>query len=110
MAEVVSDHSEIDAGLEQGNGTAVSQCMGANTSVSKTMEILPSHTSVLGNQVGDAIAGKRRSMGITEDLSGTIVDVAKQCSESSGSLRPNRTQTILATLAVETDLQRASQV
>jgi hypothetical protein len=56
MAEVIADYGDVDAGLQQGNGTAVSKHVGRDAPASQCRDGAGRQRRVFLQDVGDAIA------------------------------------------------------
>ena len=61
MTEVVANHSEIDAGLEERDGTAVAQAMEGDVSAAQDGELACCAFEVLGEDPGGAVTAQRPS-------------------------------------------------
>src|ERR1017187_18922 len=95
MAEVVTNHGNVDTRLEERNGTTVAQHVPRNTPLSKRRGLFRGDPYVLAQQVGSAIPGQRRSADAPEEevLVSVGADDASQC---GCRFRPQWADTLLS--------------
>ncbi len=111
MPEVVADHGEIDAGLEQSHCTAVSQNVRRDVFATKRRQLPNCELEVLAKEMSGTVSAERTSSGAAKDrgVSGKfrVVDETLEC---LGGVWPQRTDPIFAPLSVQTHLMRSCQL
>lgn len=68
MPEVVTDYTDVDAGLEQGDGTTVAEDVGRDPTVKERRPRSRRALHVFLDDVGRAIARQRSAMSVLKDL------------------------------------------
>lgn len=103
MTEVVADHSDVDTCLEQSNGAAVAKNVRRDRPVAQCFHFPSGQLGVLSKQVSDTISSEGPAASIEKrDLAG--LRVSADLPQRLGRVSPQRAETLLVPLAVDSDL------
>jgi hypothetical protein len=103
VTEVVADHADVDAGLEQGNSAAVTQDMWRDATPTERRSSVSSAGDMLGDDISSAIAGQRSAAGVAEDRA-LGSGIQREIPQRDGRFRPKGADPILSALAVQSNL------
>jgi hypothetical protein len=109
MSQIVPDDGDIDAGLQQSNGTTVAHDMGSDVERTQVGQRFRNSVYILVKQVGNAIASQRNAAGISEN--GLVARVCcDDLTQRRRSFRPQWAETLFTTLAMQPHLPRTIEV
>jgi transposase len=103
VAEIISDHGDVDARLEKRDGAAVAKDVGAHARAAQRGVVGRSAEHVLAEDVRDAVSRQLSAAAITKYRGGRV-GRRKDLRERGRGIGPERADAILAALSAQSNL------
>ena len=113
IARLGSQIQQLDARLQECDGTAVAEHVRCHAPVTEPRDLLRSTAKVLGDQIGNPVTRERLTTSVPEDfraLRRASISPLKQGGQSPRCFWPQRAHSVLPSLPVKANLARAKQM